>query len=354
VRSSGWGVALAWGALSFVACGGNAIGPGEHASGGTGASAEPAPAIPPPPDPCAEFQIEYAGFAQAGGTCDNENCPAIDCNCPAVLVACSPVAGCVKSVDCAAVCGAGDDDDALVCIIGACTADAGCRAGSRCVIAKGMDQGYCTGGSDGGSCIETKDCPSGERCVAVASDGTRQCIEQATEQEASFSPCNTSADCASGRHCALPDASFLGYCSSGTVYDHCFRDADCQTGLRCVNDQCTDGLIDSPCATTSDCHRGYCAEGRCNEGKNDDFCNLASDCQSKICVFGIRCSSGDIDAACETDSDCLSGRCAGNGALSACTSGALGSKCLDAADCASNSCVHAPGVNPAGVFGACG
>jgi hypothetical protein len=356
-----WGVLLAWGALGLVACGGNAIRAGESASGGSG-STEPPPmpgaSIPPLPDVCAKFQIEYADSRHPGDS-TGQGCAPINCPCtaasasqPADLINYSPIYGCVSFVDCSAACAAIQygQYQADTCSWSSCENDGDCASGVPCVVAPGSERGICQDASYN-LCADASDCPSGVPCVAVAEDGTRRCTP--TEAGQGLVSCNTTADCASG-HCALPDGSFLGNCTTGQLGEHCERQSDCLAGMHCAVSQCTDGSPNSSCTESADCRTGYCAQGACNEGKDGDFCNVNDDCQSKICVYGIRCSSGAIDATCASDADCLSGRCALSYDLAACTSGAPGSKCLGADDCVSNNCVHVPGANPDAVFGTCG
>jgi hypothetical protein len=308
----------------------------------------PAP-IPPPPDPCAPFAIQYTS-AGAGGP---DDCPVVDCNCNAYAGPVpSPRHGCVQSVDCSAACAS---EGWLTCALESCASDADCGQGGDCLLAPGAIEGLCQTSGPGAACIDVGDCQVGERCVAFQADGSRGCIDPSQNDRGH---CNVDADCPA-THCARLGASFLGLCSAGDNYAFCFSDGDCASGLRCkkqVGDQpgwCSDGADGSPCERTADCRTGICAWGSCSAGNIDDYCEKNGDCRSGFCSFGVRCTDGAVDAECAQDDQCATGRCAGNAAMSACTTGAPSAKCVDDQDCVDGVCQHPEGLSPLYVFGSC-
>jgi hypothetical protein len=304
-------------------------------AGAAGAPAQSTSTIPPPPDPCAPLHIEYSG---SGNQC--EDCPLIDCPCNGKQYLCSPIDGCVKSLDCAALC-KGDAEQGLYCSYLACKVDGDCEHG-QCVVYPSATVGRCQIDSE---CVDVSDCNPGSHCVAVEEDGTRRCVQAG-------SSCNDDADCPLGS-CALPPDSFVGTCSSHTVQEHCYDNADCNAGLRCILNSCSDGSYGTSCMTSSDCSSGRCKFGACNDGRKGDACSDDTECQSRICLSGTFCSDGALDQVCAENADCVSGICAQNLDVSICADGKSGSKCAKAADCSSGVCDLTPDQDPRHAFGAC-
>ncbi|HTA18021.1 MAG TPA: hypothetical protein VK989_01945, partial [Polyangia bacterium] len=298
-----------------------------------------------PQNACAQFDLRFTG---AGAS--PYDCPTIDCDCPDFLV--SPVAvarGCVQSVDCAAACASGEMW--LICALDGCASDRDCDDDAPdCVDGLCSARPYVPP-----KCASDLECPGGKRCVATQADGSRTCVETATNDRG---PCNQDADCPAG-HCALPSAGILGVCSTGANFADCFTDANCASGLHCKNVEidmpgtCSDGSDHAPCERDGDCRVGRCLASSCTFGALGDDCRENADCQSGFCAGGRSCTTGAVDAACAQDADCASGRCANDGTIAACTIGAPSSKCVDDHDCVSGACRRQPGADVTAQFGAC-
>src|SRR5882724_3737317 len=172
-------------------CGGKSTSPQPQSS----THARAPVAIPDAPDGCAAFQIEY------DATLPSDGCPEVGCRCSYQGPTPTPKNGCVVAVDCSAACAAPDGDAWLVCAIEGCAADADCEQPGVC------EAQVCKSG--GAGACGSKHCTGSDVCVAVAADGTRRCVTPSDR-----SACNADADCVEG-HCALPDGSFLGLCTTG-------------------------------------------------------------------------------------------------------------------------------------------
>jgi hypothetical protein len=306
--------------------------------------------IPAPADDCAQLHIQYGPYAATG------ECPTIDCHCDVAYAGPLPAQGhCVTSVDCAAVCATGDLW--FTCAFFGCGSDSDCRyVGGLCVKSPGAIEGICQiPPVVPPPCASDLECPGGRRCVAIKDDGSRTCVETATNDGG---PCNQDADCPAG-HCALPGSSIVGMCSTGANNASCFTDANCASGLHCRNGlvsppgTCSDGSNHSTCDRDSDCQRGVCLGADCSFGEVGDDCRKNVDCQSGFCAFGTKCSDGAVDAYCGAADQCASGRCAKGAETSACTTGARASKCIHDYDCVSGTCRHQPGSDVTNDFGAC-
>jgi hypothetical protein len=349
------------------ACGGHAL---PRASSGQETAA---PEIPPFPDLCSRYQIEYAG-----GGC-GQGCPSVPVDCGSYgspYVPCAPRLGCVGSFDAAAVCESEQAvwSPSLADCVGYCISDDECGPG-RCVVLPGAKAGNCI--FVDGFCVDDGDCPRGH-CVATRADGVRSCSDSGDGDA-----CNRTADCADGLHCILPPSSFLGACGAGDLAGICYRTSDCAAPMRCVTaepvpslpgnpGQCTDGGERSPCGADADCRAGRCIQLRCNTGQVNEDCGSGADCKSGLwcvqgycrdgslnstceqdsqcapglyCAIGELCSDGAENALCDRDDQCRSGRCALNADYPICTSGDPGAPCMDAGDCASGACVRAPGIS---------
>jgi hypothetical protein len=295
---------------------------------------------------CAPFHIQYAG-AGSGGPSD---CPAIDCGCPEVdaLPTASQYRGCVQSVDCSAACA---DGLWFICAISGCASDADCP-GQECL------GGLCSDPPPAPppTCASDLECPFGKLCVTTHADGTRNCVETATNDRG---PCDQDADCPAG-HCLFSGSGVVvGICSTGAYGEVCFTDASCATGLQCKTDSvdpagaCSHASEHAPCARDSDCQGGVCLASSCSFGEVGDDCRKNADCKSGFCGSGVSCTNGEIDAFCAQDDQCASGRCATSAEISACTTGAPGSKCFVDRDCLNGLCRLEPDAAGTLQFGAC-
>src|SRR5262249_37178043 len=152
-------------------------------------------------------------------------CASMRCACspfPATYIACRQGHGCLTGLDCSVACQR-DLGDVLECAgsYAPCTTDADCGSG-RCVRADGSPSGDCHPGISGDLCLDAGGCLDGA-CVAVASDGTRKC-----QNRGPGAACNLATDCAPSLPCILPEHSFVGTCSDGSLQAACAQGSDCQ------------------------------------------------------------------------------------------------------------------------------
>lgn len=76
-------------------------------------------------------------------------------------------------------------------------------------------------------------------------------------------------------------------CSSGKLNSVCNQKSDCETDF-CVNNKCTNGSTGSSCGDKLDCQTGYCVNSKCTEGKKDNACNTYKDCSKELlCQKGV-------------------------------------------------------------------
>jgi hypothetical protein len=324
--------------------------------------------IPPFPDRCSRYEIQYA--PRIAGSPD----PVVPCACKgAPFVFCDSTT-CVTSFNCDAACQSlAEPAPSLQQCFGEC--DPGQDYGQvSCTALPGSSKGVFS--TD--FCSEDADCFEGEHCLAVTEDGVRKCSP-------SNNTCNDQADCSDGSRCALPDGGIVGYCGDGRDQSICFSDGDCRANARCVwavNEpelgRCSTGQSRAPCAADTDCDGGKCFSSQCSHGGLFEECGSGRDCATSLrcislgvvlgselrlcsdgrkqsncetdsdCVAGLHCSIGlcfdnGNRSWCDTDDECRSGHCQVGSNDQTCTSGEAGAPCMDAGDCIAGSCVRQAG-----------
>ncbi len=101
--------------------------------------------------------------------------------------------------------------------------------------------------------------------------------------------CRYNSDCQTGLKC-------VNYqCSQGNIADSCYSANDCQSGLQCFSLKCREyGSVGDACFSANDCKSGLglkCVSYKCSEGKVGDTCYSANDCQTGLKCTSYKCAS---------------------------------------------------------------
>jgi hypothetical protein len=172
----------------------------------------------------------------------------------------------------------------------------------RCHAQAPLDQ-PCEISENGNSCANGAFCDSSQPGVA-------KCAPVRGKGNGCLSP----YECATGLSCVN------NLCSGGMLHDACMTDADCGAGLGCALESCEmfvgqgQPCLSAPCAEGLTCTSSGTRTGCTVDGKIGDACNpITKPCYLGRCVSGA-CAAAVADGdACMFKPDCLPGRSCTNG-----------------------------------------
>ncbi len=179
--------------------------------------------------------------------------------------------------------------------------------------------------SKGGDCTSPRpnvtDRPLGASCGA-----SEECASGLCESAAGFpacSGCKNDAGCTAGQACGVESSDQRNvYLACGAAGRHLIGER-CETGTECASGVCCGDVCSECCAGSAPCSGGRTC-GR-----------IPFDPQIKLLRLPSLCAPGQgtaaAGAACVAPSDCASGRCTGDGTLSACQGD--GRRCATSDEC---------------------
>jgi hypothetical protein len=249
-----------------------------------------------PGEPCSDTRLCATGLDCTGGTCQlsrpiakaGDPCQSSsDCNWGSI--------NCKKDEIC---------DGNIWCDLSVKQCKPGVPEGGTC--------GMITGTGSGTTYYPT--CAINLWCDSLSMLGTGKC----RRKSAQGGPCTLMSACESGLHCD-------GYVSSGASATlgtcvgpagpggYCSGSPDCQTGLVCRSQKCSDpGSVGDTCTWDPDCAGGlFCNEGKCATAHYPgSSCNdTDAFCAKSRCAAGVCTRHKVVGESCASADECTSGSC---------------------------------------------